>query len=67
MKTKRSESELAVEQAQLWANESEEIAELIGGRFPRSELRERAMTYLRVLETTSVDVGFDCSFSSRIS
>jgi hypothetical protein len=44
MKTKRSESELAVEQAQLWANESEEIAELIGGRFPRSELRERAMT-----------------------
>jgi SRSO17 transposase len=49
MKTKRSESELAVEQAQLWANESEEIAELIGGRFPRSELRERAMTYLRGL------------------
>jgi len=49
MKTKRSESELAIEQAQLWANESEEIAELIGGRFPCSELRERAMTYLRGL------------------
>lgn len=49
MKTKRSESEVAVEQAQLWANESEEIAELIGGRFPRSEPRERAMTYLRGL------------------
>jgi SRSO17 transposase len=49
MKAKRSESEAAVEQAQLWANESEEIAELIGGRFPRSEPRERAMTYLRGL------------------
>src|SRR4051794_33026846 len=49
MKAKRSESELAVEQAQLWAKESEEIAELIGPRFPRCEPRQRAMTYLRGL------------------
>jgi SRSO17 transposase len=49
MKAKQSESEVAVAQAQLWANELEEIAEVIGGRFPRSEPRERAMTYLRGL------------------
>jgi hypothetical protein len=49
MKTKQNESEDAVAQAQLWANELEEIAELMGGRFPRSEPRERAMTYLRGL------------------
>jgi SRSO17 transposase len=49
MKAKQSESELAVEQAQVWAKESEEIAERIGRRFPRSEPRERAMTYLRGL------------------
>src|SRR4029453_3926916 len=49
MKTKRSECELAVEEAQLWANESEEIAELIGERFSLSELRERALIYLRGL------------------
>jgi SRSO17 transposase len=49
MKAKQSESEVAVAQAQLWANELEEIAEVIGGRFPRSEPRKRAMTYLRGL------------------
>jgi SRSO17 transposase len=50
MKARRSESELAVEQAQFWAKkESAEIAERIGRRFPRCEPRERAMTYLRGL------------------
>jgi SRSO17 transposase len=49
MKAKQTESELAVEQARSWAKESDEIAELIGRRFPRSEPRERAMTYLRGL------------------
>jgi hypothetical protein len=49
MKATQSESEVAVAQAQLWANELEEIAEVIGGRFPRSEPRKRALTYLRGL------------------
>lgn len=49
MKAIQSETEVAVEQAQLWANELEEIAELIGGRFSRAEARERAVTYLRGL------------------
>lgn len=49
MKIKQSESELAVKQAQSWAQELDEITELIGNRFSRSEIRERAVTYLRGL------------------
>ena len=49
MKAIRDNTEVTVEQAQLWANELEEIAGLIGGRFSRSEARERAVTYLRGL------------------
>jgi len=49
MKIKQYESELAVKQAQSWAQELDEIAELIGRRFSRSEARERAVTYLRGL------------------
>ena len=49
MKAKQKQEELVIEQARSWAEELEEIATLIGGRFSRSELRERALTYLRGL------------------
>lgn len=49
MKAHQTPEELAVRQAQSWAEELEEIAALIGGRFSRSELRERALIYLRGL------------------
>src|SRR5262245_58906525 len=49
MKAIRDNTVVTVEQAQLWTNELEEIAGLIGGRFSRSEARERAVTYLRGL------------------
>lgn len=49
MKPKQTDTEAAVEQAQQWADELGEIAELIGDRFSRAEARERALTYLRGL------------------
>ncbi|HKE06167.1 MAG TPA: IS701 family transposase [Blastocatellia bacterium] len=49
MKAKLTDSEVAVEQAQQWADELQEVKELIGDRFSRSEARERALTYLRGL------------------
>lgn len=49
MEAKQTDTQVAVEQAQRWANELEEIGELINGRFSRSEARERALTYLRGL------------------
>lgn len=49
MKTKQTDTEVAVKQAQRWARGLEEIAALINGRFSRSEVRERALTYLRGL------------------
>jgi SRSO17 transposase len=52
MKVEQSESEIAVKQAQSWAKELDEIVELIGERFSRSEIRERAVTYLRGLLST---------------
>src|SRR5262249_24573217 len=47
MKAKQTDTEVAVEQAQQWADELHEIAELISERFSRAEARERAVTYLR--------------------
>jgi SRSO17 transposase len=49
MRTKQTDTEVAVEQAREWADELQEVAELIGERFSRSEARERALTYLRGL------------------
>src|SRR5262245_14288958 len=49
MKAKQTDTEVAVEQAQQWADELQEIADLISDRFSRSEARERAVTYLRGL------------------
>ena len=49
MRANQTEEALAVRQARSWAGELEEIAALIGSRFSRSELRERALTYLRGL------------------
>jgi hypothetical protein len=49
MKAKLTDTEVAVEQAQQWADELQEVKELIGDRFSRSEARERALTYLRGL------------------
>jgi SRSO17 transposase len=49
MKTKQTDTEVAVEQAQQWADELQGIAELISTCFPRPEARERALTYLRGL------------------
>jgi SRSO17 transposase len=49
MKAKQTAAEVAVEQAQQWADELHEIAELISERFSRAEARERAVTYLRGL------------------
>lgn len=49
MKAKQTDTEVAVEQAQQWADELQEIAELISERFSRAEARERALTYLRGL------------------
>ena len=49
MKSKQTEEALAVRQARSWAEELREIAALIGERFSRSELRERALIYLRGL------------------
>ena len=49
MKANQTQEELAVRQARSRAGELEEIAALIGGRFSRSELRGRALTYLRGL------------------
>src|SRR5215475_15131668 len=49
MKAKQTDTEAAVEQAQQWADELGEIAELISDRFSRAEARERAVNYLRGL------------------
>jgi SRSO17 transposase len=49
MKTEQTEEAVAIRQARSWAKELGEIAALIGERFSRSELRERALTYLRGL------------------
>jgi len=49
MKAKQTDTEVAVKQAQRWADELKEIAELISERFSRAEARERALTYLRGL------------------
>ena len=49
MKAKQIDTEVAVEQAQQWAGELGEIAELISDRFSRAEARERAINYLRGL------------------
>ena len=49
MKVKQTDTEVALEQAQQWADELQEVAELIGEHFSRSEARERALTYLRGL------------------
>jgi hypothetical protein len=39
MKAKQTDTEVAVEQAQRWADEQKEIAELISERFSRAEAR----------------------------
>jgi SRSO17 transposase len=49
MNAKQTEHALALRQTRSWAKELEEIAALIGDQFSRSELRERALTYLRGL------------------
>ena len=49
MNAEQTEEALAVRQARSWAEGLGEIAALIGERFSRSELRERALTYLRGL------------------
>jgi SRSO17 transposase len=49
MKVKQTDTEVALEQAHQWADELQEVAELIGEHFSRSEARERALTYLRGL------------------
>jgi SRSO17 transposase len=49
MRAKPSDNEVAVVQAQRWAAELKEIGELLRKRFPRSEPRERAVTYLQGL------------------
>ena len=43
------ESEAAVTQAQQWADGLDDVATLIGRRFPRSEPRQHALMYLRGL------------------
>src|SRR5262244_1855727 len=52
MNAEQTEEALALRQTRSWAKELGEIAALIGGRFSRSELRERALTYLRGLLST---------------
>ena len=47
------QTEVAVEQARNWADGLPGIVALIGGRFPRSEPRARAVTYLRGLLSPS--------------
>jgi SRSO17 transposase len=42
-------SEAVLEQARQWVDGLDEVASLIGRRFPRSEPRQRALTYLRGL------------------
>lgn len=49
MKAQPTDTAVALEEAQQWADELQEVAELIGGRFARSEARDRALTYLRGL------------------
>lgn len=49
MKAKQTDTEVAVGQARQWADELQEVAELIGARFARAEARQRALTYLRGL------------------
>src|SRR5215475_2706 len=49
MNAEQTEEALAIRQTRSWAKELGEIAVLIGDRFSRSELRERALTYLRGL------------------
>ena len=49
MKKDQAETQAAVAQAHQWADGLDEIASLIGGRFPRAEPRARAVTYLRGL------------------
>jgi SRSO17 transposase len=49
MNIEQTEEALAIRQTRSWAKELGEIAALIGDRFSRSELRERAVTYLRGL------------------
>jgi SRSO17 transposase len=49
MKVKQTDTEVALEQAHQWADELQEVAELIGEHFSRSEARERVLTYLRGL------------------
>ena len=49
MNAEQTGEALAARQAPSWAKELGEIAALIGDRFSRSELRERALTYLRGL------------------
>ena len=49
MSKHQPETQAAVEQAHHWADGLDEIASLIGGRFPRAEPRARAVTYLRGL------------------
>jgi SRSO17 transposase len=49
MNAEQTEETLALRQTRSWAKDLGEIAALIGGRFSRSELRERALTYLRGL------------------
>src|SRR5262249_56181513 len=46
MNDEQTEEALALRQTRSWAKELGEIAALIGDRFSRSELRERALTYL---------------------
>src|SRR5262249_18509008 len=43
------ESEAVLEQARQWADGLDEVASLIGRRFPRSEPRQQALAYLRGL------------------
>jgi SRSO17 transposase len=49
MKEKPTDTEVAVQEARQWASKLGEIAEMLNGRFSRSEARERALTYLRGL------------------
>jgi SRSO17 transposase len=49
MNVEQTEEALAIRQTRSWAKELGEIAALIGDRFSRSELRGRALTYLRGL------------------
>lgn len=49
MKKQSVDQRAAVEQAQGWADRLESLSDLIGHRFPRSEPRQRVMTYLKGL------------------